>query len=99
MELSKRNIWALILIGLGLLIILNRFGLGLGPLMGWIIPLALIGLGYIGIKNNRSFFGWVLLIIGLISLLGKFAGLMGLIIAVALIWYGISILRKGGRAY
>lgn len=99
MEFSKRNVWALVLIGFGLLIILDRFGFGLGSLLSWIFPLALIGLGYIGIKNDRSFFGWLLLIIGLISLLGKFAGIFGLIIAAALIWYGISILKKGGKAY
>jgi len=99
LEFSKRNMWALILIGFGLLVILDWFGLGLGNLMGWIFPLALIGLGYIGIKNDRSFFGWLLLVIGLISLMGKFAGIMGLIIAAALIWYGVTLLRKGRKVY
>lgn len=94
MELNGKNMWAFILIGIGLLIIAGHIGFGLGTLLSWLVPLALIGLGYYGIKNNRSFFGWLLMIIGLFGIASKFAGFFGIIIAICLIGYGVSMLRK-----
>lgn len=90
--------FALLLIAFGILLLLNKFGLGLGWLMGYIIPLAMVGIGYIGIKNGNKFFGWLIFIIGLIALLGKFSGIIGFVVAAGLIIYGVSLLKQDRRA-
>lgn len=96
MKITKKSGLALLLIGLGVLLLAGKFGFSPGGLFKLIFPAALAMLGYIGIRNGRTFVGWTLLIIGLAVLLGHFAGLIGLLLAVGLIVYGISILKKGG---
>ncbi len=90
---------AILLIGCGALIILDELGLGLGSLMSFIIPIGLTVLGYISIRNGSKFFGWVLLVIGIISLMGKFSGIIGLVIAAGLIYYGITLLKDRSKVY
>lgn len=94
MRMNGKTGFALLLIAFGALLLLDKLGLGLGWIMGYIIPIGLVGLGYIGIKNGSKFFGWVIFIIGLIALLGKFAGLIGFLVAAGLIVYGVSLLKK-----
>ncbi|WP_106766942.1 LiaF transmembrane domain-containing protein [Paenibacillus faecalis] len=96
MRSSKDNGLAILLIGLGLLVLLGV----LGPLLGWlfslIIPVAMIALGYYGIRRGNSFFGWIILIIGVIALMGKLSWIIGPVLGIALIVYGFSKL-KGGK--
>lgn len=99
MRLNGKSGFALLLIAFGVLLLLSKVGLGLGWLMSYIIPLAMIGLGYVGIKNGSKFFGWVIFVIGLIALVGKFAGLIGFIVAAGFIVYGVSLLKKDKQAY
>lgn len=94
MNVTGKNGWALLLIFLGALIFLNFIGIGLGALIGLLFPLALIGLGIVGIKNQKSVIGWTLIVIGLIGLLSKLSGWIGLILAVILIGAGISMLKQ-----
>lgn len=94
MQWTKQSGFALLLIAFGALILIDKIGFGLGHLMGYIVPFAMVGLGWLGIKNGRGFIGWTLLVIGLIVLLGKFSGLIGLAIAIGLICYGFSMLKK-----
>lgn len=99
MRMNGKTGFALLLIAFGVLLLFNKFGLGLGWLMSYLIPIALVGIGYVGIKNGSRFFGWVIFIIGLIALLGKFAGLFGFLIAAGFIVYGISLLKKERNVY
>jgi lia operon protein LiaI len=99
MQLNRNSGLALLLIGFGILTLFSGFGLGIGKFMGIIIPAVIMFLGYIGIKQGKSIIGWSLFIIGFVILLGKFAGLLGLIISVGLIIFGISLLKKGSKAY
>lgn len=94
MRLNGNKGLALFLIAMGALIILDKIGFGLGHLMGYLVPAAIIVLGYIGIKNGSKFFGWVFFILGLLILLGKFSGIIGFIIAIGLIFYGVSLFKK-----
>jgi len=94
MRMNRTTGFALFLIGCGALILLDRLGLGLGNLLGFLFPIALMVFGYIGIKNDRKLLGWGLMILGVIILLGKLSGLLGWIIAGALIVYGVHMLRK-----
>lgn len=95
MQMNRTTGFAFLLIGFGVLILLDRLGIGLGNIMGYLFPILLMVLGYIGIKNNRSLIGWGLMILGIIILLSKLSGLIGWIVAGAMIVYGIVILRRG----
>ena len=95
----KVNGLAVLLIAVGALIILDKVGFGLGSLMSFIIPVALVVLGYISIKNGSKFFGWLLLVIGLICLIGKLSGIIGILIAAGLIYYGVTLLKNRSKAY
>lgn len=94
MRLNGKSGLALLLIGCGALILLGKIGLGLGFLMGYLFPIALLGLGYYGIRNGNKFFGWAIFVVGLIALLGKFSGLFAIIFAVGLICFGVTVLKK-----
>lgn len=96
MKLTKSNGLALLLIGCGVLILLDKVGFGLGNIMGFIFPVLLMVFGYLGIKNGRSFIGWTMMIIGIIVLFGKLSGIIGWIIAIALIAYGFHLLKNRG---
>lgn len=89
---------AILLIALGALILLGKLTPFLGSLFGLLIAVAMVGLGYYGIKRGNAFFGWVILIIGLIALISKLAWLIVPVLGIGLIIYGISTL-KGKRSY
>ncbi|MFC5450741.1 LiaF transmembrane domain-containing protein [Paenibacillus aestuarii] len=88
---------AVLLIAFGALILLNKVGIHMGPfigsLMSYIVPLAMVGLGYVGIKNGNKF-AWIIAGLGVIILLGKLAGWLVILLAIGLIAYGISMLSR-----
>ncbi|MFD2672240.1 LiaF transmembrane domain-containing protein [Marinicrinis sediminis] len=90
---SRKALGALLFISLGLFILLGQLGWIVGNLIGWLVPIAMILLGYYGVKHGKGFIGWILLIIGTVSLLGKMSGLIGWLIAIGLIWYGLRMLK------
>lgn len=99
MGINKTNGFALLLIGCGVLILLDKIGFGLGGLLSIIFPIVLIVLGYVGIKHGRGFIGWTLMIFGLIILFGKLTGIIGWLIAIGLIAYGVHMLKKRNSVY
>ena len=96
---KKGNTLAIVLIVLGGFILLSKFGHLFGGLLGYLVPIALIALGYYGVKAGNSLFGWIFIVVGAISLIGKLSWLIGLLIAVGLIAWGVSMLKgkKGSR--
>ncbi|MNO42006.1 hypothetical protein D3C76_321880 [compost metagenome] len=90
--------FAIILIALGVLILLGKLTPLFGSLFGLLIAIAMIGLGYYGIRRGNAFFGWIVLFFGVISLISKLAWLIVPVIGIGLILYGISTLR-GKRSY
>ncbi|MFC7678193.1 hypothetical protein [Paenibacillus sp. GCM10028914] len=99
MRSSKGNGIGILLIALGALVLLGV----LGPLLGWLfsllIPVAMIALGYYGIRRGNTFFGWIVLGIGVLSLIGKLSWIIGPILGIVLIVYGVSRLKNGQRRY
>jgi len=94
----NRNIaFAVILILLGGLILLDKFGFGLGSLMSWIFPIVLFLIGYNLIKHRGGVIGWPLAILGGLILFGKLMGIIGWLIAIALIIYGVYLLKNRQR--
>ncbi len=90
---------SILLIGLGILVLLGVFG----PLLGWLfsllIPILMVALGYYGIRRGNTLMGWVILGIGVIWLMGKLSWLIGPILGVILIIYGVSRLKNGRPRY
>lgn len=99
MRMNGKTGFALLLIAFGILLLLHKLGIGLGWLMGIIIPLAMVGIGYIGIRSGNRLMGWVILFIGLIALIGKFSGLIGFLVAIGFILYGLSLLKGERKAF
>jgi predicted membrane protein len=97
--MNGRTGLALLMIAFGALILFDKIGFGLGHLMGYLIPIAMIALGYIGVRNGNPFLGWLILIIGAIILIGKMSGLISLAIAIGLIVYGISLFKKERKVF
>ena len=84
---------AVLLIGFGALLILAKTGI-FGFLMGLLIPILFIGLGVMAWKNGSRFLGGVIGLIGGLMLLGKLSFLFVWIAAIALIVFGVSMLRR-----
>lgn len=99
MRKSKGNGIGILLIALGALVLLGV----LGPLLGWLfsllIPVAMIALGYYGIRRGNTFFGWIVLGIGVLSLIGKLSWIIGPILGIVLIVYGVSRFKGGKSRY
>lgn len=92
---------ALLFILFGALILFGRLGMHHGGphLMSFLFPIALVALGWLGIKNGRSMIGWVLLAIGTLALLAKLSGLIAIVLAVGFIIYGVSLLKRNRSSY
>ncbi len=90
---------SILLIGVGILVLLGVFG----PLLGWlfslVIPILMVALGYYGIRRGNTLMGWVILGIGVIWLMGKLSWLIGPILGIILIIYGVSRLKNGRPRY
>ncbi|WP_422658297.1 LiaF transmembrane domain-containing protein [Paenibacillus sp. EC2-1] len=89
----------ILLIALGALVLLGVLGPLLGMLFKLLIPIAMIALGYYGIQRGNTFFGWIVLAIGVLSLIGKLSWIIGPILGIVLIVYGVSRLKNGRRRY
>ncbi|ANY74407.1 hypothetical protein [Paenibacillus ihbetae] len=99
MRYSRGNGLSLLLIGLGVLILLGVFA----PLLGWLfsllLPVLMIALGYYGIRRGNALIGWIILGIGVIWLMGKLSWLIGPVLGIILIIYGVSRFKKGRPRY
>jgi hypothetical protein len=85
---------ALLLIGFGGLIVLGKLGFGLGFLFGLLIPILMIALGAMAWKNGNRLIGGVIVVVGGFILLGKLSFLFIWAAAIALILFGVSMLRS-----
>lgn len=95
MSMNRNFGFALLLIALGAFILLNGFGL-LGYLMGFIIPIIMIVLGFYGAKNGSKI-AWFFIILGGIILFVKLTPFFVTLMAIAFIVYGISMLTRRSR--
>ncbi|MFC4776073.1 hypothetical protein ACFO9Q_04750 [Paenibacillus sp. GCM10023252] len=82
---------------IGGLIVLNFLGIHLGSIIGFLFPFILIGLGFIGWKNNSKLIGGVLMAVGGLIVLGKLSGLIMFAAAVGLIVWGVSLFKRSKR--
>ncbi|MDF2959987.1 MAG: hypothetical protein K0S39_1722 [Paenibacillus sp.] len=99
MKMNRHSGLALLLILLGALILLNKFGVHTGHVVGYLFPVAMMGLGWLGLKNGKTFIGFALLAIGGLILMVKLSGLIAIAVAIGLIIYGFSLLKKKSSVY
>ncbi|WP_438349139.1 LiaF transmembrane domain-containing protein [Paenibacillus sp. FA6] len=99
MDLKRRNGLAAVLIIIGALMLLGVFGPLLGRLLGLVFPIILIALGYYGVRSGKVLIGWIILAIGILSLIAKLSWLIGPILGIVVLVFGISLLRNKRRTY
>ena len=92
MSMDRSKGLALVLITAGLLICLHQMG-GHVHLMGLLFPAAMLGLGYVGIKNGKKI-GWFIAGLGGLILIIKLSGFIAIAFAACLVVYGIHLLKK-----
>ncbi|WP_248929719.1 LiaF transmembrane domain-containing protein [Paenibacillus hamazuiensis] len=99
MKLNRNVGLAALLIFFGSLILLHKTGIHMGHLMGYLIPIAMMGLGYLGFVNGKKVIGLIIGGLGALILLGKLSWLIGIAIAIGLIAYGVSLLKRNSQSY
>lgn len=94
---SKSALGALLVV-LGGLVILKFIGVNLGWIIGLLMPFILIGLGVLGLKNDKKVIGGILILVGAFMLFGKLVGIFTLLLAIGLIVWGVSVFKGARRA-
>lgn len=92
MSMDRSKGLALVLITAGILICLHQFGSHI-HFMGFLFPAAMLGLGYVGIKNGKKI-GWFFAGLGGLILTIKLSGFIAIAFAVCLVVYGVHLLKK-----
>lgn len=96
----KGNGLAVALIVIGAVMLLGILPHLIHGIFGILFPVLLVVLGYYGIKSGRKIIGWVVMFIGIMSLLSKLSWIIGPLLGIALVVWGISVLRgKRSRTY
>jgi hypothetical protein len=87
----------LVLIVIGAVILLPILLGVLGGILKFLFPFILVGLGVIGWKNDKKIIGSIMIGLGGLIVFGQYHKLIMLIIAIALVAYGVSLV-KGRRS-
>ncbi len=100
MQNRKGNGLAIVLIAIGAIMLMGVLPQLIHGIFGILFPVLLVALGYYGIKSGRKIIGWVVLFIGVMSLISKLSWIIGPLLGVALVVWGISVLKgRRGRTY
>ncbi|WP_238655439.1 LiaF transmembrane domain-containing protein [Paenibacillus piscarius] len=100
MQSNKGNGLAIALIVIGAVMLLGVLPHLIHGIFGILFPVLLVVLGYYGIRSGRKIIGWVVMFIGIMTLISKLSWIIGPLLGVALVVWGISVLRgKQSRTY
>ncbi|MDF9844323.1 MULTISPECIES: hypothetical protein [unclassified Paenibacillus] len=100
MQNRKGNGLAIALIVIGAVMLLGVLPQLIHGIFGILFPVLLVALGYYGIKSGRKIIGWIVLFIGVMALISKLSWIIGPLLGVALVVWGISVLKgRSGRTY
>ncbi|TXK75125.1 hypothetical protein [Paenibacillus sp. N3.4] len=92
MSMDRSKGLALVLIAAGLIICIHKLGMH-GHLMGILMPIIMVGLGYVGITNGKKI-GWLIAGVGAFILVCKLSGFLAIAFAICLVVYGIKLLKR-----
>lgn len=96
--MKKGNGLAVVLIVIGVLLLFGKLGSLLGSLfsviLSLLIPVLVIALGVMAWRRGNKVVGGVLGFIGALMLLGRLSTVIFWIAAIAIIVYGVSMLRR-----
>ncbi|WP_017815556.1 MULTISPECIES: LiaF transmembrane domain-containing protein [Paenibacillus] len=103
MNINRKSIAAVSLIAVGILMVFGKFfpvvhNL-MGELVGLLIPVVLLILGYYALQSGRKVLGIILSIIGACILFAKLSFLIGPILGIALVIWGITLLKNRRQTY
>jgi predicted membrane protein len=90
---GKSVLGALIVIA-GSLMVMKIIGINLGWIISLLMPFILIGLGVVGVKNDKKVIGGILIVVGAFMLIGKLAGIIALLLAIGIILWGVSMFKR-----
>ncbi|NQX49517.1 hypothetical protein HQN87_29885 [Paenibacillus tritici] len=100
MQRNKGNGIAIALIIIGAVMLLGILPHLIHGIFGILFPAVLVVLGYYGIKSGRKIIGWVVMFIGIMTLISKLSWIIGPLLGVALVVWGISVLKgRQSRTY
>ncbi|WP_078552634.1 LiaF transmembrane domain-containing protein [Bacillus alkalicellulosilyticus] len=98
MNVTGKIIFGAILLLIGGNILLSTLGIHLGGLLGVAFAGLLIWYGYSKMKTAETkgakTFGTIILIFGILMLIGKAHMIVGMVIAGAIIYYGIKLVKR-----
>lgn len=97
--MNGKTLLGVILVFLGGLFAFKTLGISLAPVFGLILPFILIGLGAVGLRNDKRFIGTSMVVFGILMLMSKLHGLLLLATAIAIIAWGVYLLNNKNRAY
>jgi len=84
----------IVLIVIGAIIALPLLGVALAGIIKFLFPFILLGLGVIGWRNGNKIIGGLLVGFGALLVLSKFSQVIMVLIAIALVAYGVSLLKS-----
>lgn len=103
MNINRKSIAAVALIAVGILMVFGKFfpvvHSLMGELIGLLIPVAMLILGYYALQSGRKVLGIVLSIIGACILFSKLSFLIGPILGIALVIWGITLLKNRRQTF
>lgn len=100
MQNRKGNGLAIALIVIGVVMLLGLLPQLFHGIFGILFPVLLVALGYYGIKSGSKIVGWVVLFFGVMGLISKLSWIIGPLLGIALVVWGISVLKgRRGRTY
>ncbi|MRN56433.1 LiaF transmembrane domain-containing protein [Paenibacillus monticola] len=96
MQRRNGNGLAIVLIAIGAIMLMGVLPHLIHGIFGILFPVLMVALGYYGIKSGHKIIGWVVLFIGIMTLISKLSWIIGPLLGIALVVWGISVL-KGKR--
>ncbi|UFJ41255.1 hypothetical protein LOK74_01500 [Brevibacillus humidisoli] len=96
-ERSGKILLGLVLLIVGALLLLDLIGIDIGDILGILIPAAIMVYGakrVISAHSGNRFWGIFVFLFGLLMLIGKLELLFSSLVAVAIIYFGLRLLRR-----
>ncbi|KAA9008671.1 hypothetical protein F4V43_00650 [Paenibacillus spiritus] len=93
MNKNRGNGFAVVLIAIGAILLLGALGPLIHGLFRLVFPILLVLIGYYAVNRGHKLIGFAVMFVGILSLINKLAWLIGPLLGIALLVWGISVLR------